>query len=65
LRGDILILQKLAWYDRTQTQWLKLVNDFSLNSRTIKSQEITKLLLAKTNSLLEREATKLLKGNGQ
>ena len=60
LQGDVLILQKLAWYDKTQTKWLELVNEFSLNSRAIKSQEITKLLLAKNKSILEREAIKLL-----
>jgi hypothetical protein len=65
LRGDVLILQKLAWYDKTKMKWLELVNEFSLNSRAIKSQEITKLLLAKNKSILEREAIKLLAKTGQ
>ncbi|KJV06361.1 hypothetical protein [Methylocucumis oryzae] len=65
LRGDVLILQKLAWYDKTQVKWLELINEFSLNERTIKFQEITKLLNARNKSLLEREAIKLLAKTNQ
>lgn len=64
LPGDILILQKLAWYEKTQVQWFALVNNFSLNSRTIKSQNMIKLLRANKKETLANAASNLLKNIG-
>jgi hypothetical protein len=43
LPGDELILQKLAWYRRTQATWFNLVRKFNLDAKTIKSKDVKKL----------------------
>lgn len=46
LPGDELVLQKLTWYSRPKTQWLKLVKEFQLPDKAEKSAQVTRLLAA-------------------
>jgi hypothetical protein len=68
LPGDELILQKLAWYGRTQTQWFELVGMYQLNSKSIKSPAMAKLLKASVkedNLALTAAAKSLLDAVGR
>lgn len=44
LPGDELILQKLAWYGKPQSNWSDLVDKFKLDDKDIKYKRVSKLL---------------------
>lgn len=49
LPGDELVLQKLAWYERTQDRWFELAQKYQLADKTVKSTLVSKLIKASTS----------------
>jgi len=62
LPGDVLILQKLAWYPAPRQRWLDLMKEFQLPMKADKSALVTKLLTAgqKTDDTATAAAAKSL-----
>jgi hypothetical protein len=63
LPGDQLILQKLAWQGKPQNRWLELFEKFQLQTKSIKSTRVQRLLAASERrniSGLTETATALL-----
>lgn len=44
LPNDELILQKLAWHDRTRARWVNLVPKYQLSALTLKAKPVTRLI---------------------
>lgn len=49
LPGDVLILQKLAWYEKTQIRWCELAKEYKLIEKGFKSTKVSKLVKASEN----------------
>jgi hypothetical protein len=63
LQGDELVLQKLAWYQSTQTNWCELAKTYKLIGKSPKNKDVARLLTASDKAELNgvsSAATKLL-----
>jgi hypothetical protein len=68
LPGDELILQKLAWHISPQERWAELVETIQLDTKSVKSQSVAKLLKAsakKDSTGLANSAKALLDNIGK